>query len=232
MRGIAATGLLAVGLVLAGCPSPAVTPRPVPPRPVPPETPPETPPVAPATITFARVTAPGDVPADPPPVGTWRVHMIDVGTGLSILIQGHDFALLYDAGTNDKGENPQRVLAYLAATLGASGDDLCVGKGEPVPTGRHAIDHIVLSHPHLDHASALAMSCTATTSRTCGTPARSTTPCSIARYSTRSRARSGSRITPRRRRRPAARSGSRRARSRSARRAVDLVQRGRRGRAR
>lgn len=71
--------------------------------------------------------------------GAWRVHLIDVGTGLAILIQGHDFAMLYDAGTNDPSEKPERVLAYLEAALGAG----------------HPLDHVVLSHPHLDHASAL-----------------------------------------------------------------------------
>jgi competence protein ComEC len=147
MRGIIVLALLS----LAGCPPPSVGPTPRPPT----APPTSLPPVAPASITVARVTAPDDVPADPPPPGTWRLHMIDVGTGLSILIQGHDFALLYDAGTNDRGETPQRVLAYLAATLGASGDDLCVGKGEPLPAGRQGIDHVVLSHPHFDHASAL-----------------------------------------------------------------------------
>jgi competence protein ComEC len=63
--------------------------------------------------------------------------------------------MLYDAGTNDKEETPIRVLAYLAAALGPSGDDLCVDKGVPAPDARHAIDHVVLSHPHFDHASAL-----------------------------------------------------------------------------
>jgi glyoxylase-like metal-dependent hydrolase (beta-lactamase superfamily II) len=66
--------------------------------------------------------------------------MLDVGTGLSILIQGADFAFLYDAGTNDRGERPARILDYLAAAIG------------PCKTPIH---HVVLSHPHLDHASAL-----------------------------------------------------------------------------
>lgn len=70
--------------------------------------------------------------------GAWRVHMIDVGTGLAILIQGHDFAMLYDAGTNDGGEKPTRVTEYLDAALASN-----------------RLDHVVLSHPHLDHASAL-----------------------------------------------------------------------------
>jgi competence protein ComEC len=81
--------------------------------------------------------------------------MIDVGTGLAILIRGADFAMLYDAGTNDPIEKPMRVAAYLAATLGPSGDDLCVPRGAPAPAGRRRLEHVMLSHPHVDHASAL-----------------------------------------------------------------------------
>ena len=106
-------------------------------------------------VTWRRVMTAGDVPREPPAAGTYRIHLIDVGTGLAILVQGHDFALLYDAGTNDRDEKPIRVLAYLAAALGPSGDDLCVEPGRRVPTGRVAIPNVVLSHPHFDHASAL-----------------------------------------------------------------------------
>ncbi|HEY5944803.1 MAG TPA: MBL fold metallo-hydrolase [Kofleriaceae bacterium] len=106
-------------------------------------------------ITWHSIDSPDDVPREPPAVGTYRVHMIDVGTGLAILLQGHDFNLLYDAGTNDPGEKPLRVVAYLALAIGPSGDDTCVGKGEPAPTQRLPLDHVVLSHPHLDHGSAL-----------------------------------------------------------------------------
>jgi len=113
------------------------------------------PPAGQPTIEYVRVAEPDDVPTEPPPAGTWRLHLIDVGTGLSILIQGHDFNLLYDAGTNDKGETPARVLAYLERAIGPSGDDLCVDPGAPVPGTRRKIDHVVLSHPHFDHASAL-----------------------------------------------------------------------------
>lgn len=102
-------------------------------------------------ISWIRVDAPSDVPATPPPAGTYRIHLIDVGTGLSILVQGSDFNLLYDAGTNDKSEKPARVIAYLARAIGASGDDLCEGGAKD----RKTIDDVVLSHPHFDHASAL-----------------------------------------------------------------------------
>lgn len=101
-------------------------------------------------ITWKRVESPDDVPATPPPPGEYRIHLIDVGTGLSILVQGSDFNLLYDAGTNDRAEKPARILAYLARAIGASGDDLCGGSGAQKP-----LDDVVLSHPHFDHASAL-----------------------------------------------------------------------------
>lgn len=141
---------LLVLAVLTGCPAPTVpTVR------APRATSPTPPPSAPAaTVSWARVVTADDVPEAPPP-GTYRLHLIDVGTGLAILVQGADFTLLYDAGTNDPGERPARVIAYLAAALGASGDELCVEPGSPLPASRRAIDHVVLSHPHLDHASAL-----------------------------------------------------------------------------
>jgi beta-lactamase superfamily II metal-dependent hydrolase len=59
-------------------------------------------------ITWARVETAADVPKNPPAPGSFRIHLIDVGTGLAILVQGHDFAMLYDAGTNDKEERPRR----------------------------------------------------------------------------------------------------------------------------
>ena len=70
-------------------------------------------------------------------VGTYELHAIDVGTGLSLLVRGPDFVLLYDAGSNDdtgRG-NANRTIAYLK-TL------------SPALT---SIDHVILSHPHRDH---------------------------------------------------------------------------------
>ncbi len=144
--------LLAVLVVLAGCPAP----RP-PERPKPIEQPDGSgtfPPEAGApTITWQRVETAAQLP--PAPVaGTFQIHLIDVGTGLAILIRGADFALLYDGGTNDREERPLRVVGYLAAALGASGDELC-GETGATPLTRVKLDHVVLSHPHLDHASAL-----------------------------------------------------------------------------
>jgi len=158
-------------LALAACPAPEPPKKPTPPPPtsgvvppphdvstvpVPPTTGGERPPTeAPPKITWKRVEHATDVPTTPPPEGTYRIHLIDVGTGLAILVQGHDFNLLYDGGTNDAGEKPLRVVSYLAAALGASGDDLCVPKGSHAPKGRKPLDHVVLSHPHADHGSAL-----------------------------------------------------------------------------
>jgi competence protein ComEC len=147
-------GLLG-GVALAGCPSAAPTKPTVPTRPhgpPPTQVPPE--PGEPV-VTWDKVKSPDDVSATPPPAGTYRVHMIDVGTGLAILVQGHDWNLLYDGGTGDPSEKPLRVVGYLAAALGPSGDDLCVPKGQPAPNARVKLDHVVLSHPHLDHGSAL-----------------------------------------------------------------------------
>ncbi|MFL6845774.1 MAG: ComEC/Rec2 family competence protein [Allosphingosinicella sp.] len=85
-------------------------------------------------IVFATTAA-----AQPPSPGTFRVHAIDVGSGLSIFVEGADFTLLYDAGSSD--DTPpgrgNRVLAYLRA----------------VRPDLRRIDHVILSHPHLDHLS-------------------------------------------------------------------------------
>jgi len=133
--------LIVALLFLSACPAPP-----------PPERPREPGQAAPK-ITWVRVQTASDVPAAPP-AGTYQIHMIDVGTGLAVLVRGADFAMLYDAGTNDRDEKPMRVASYLEAALGASGDELCFEQG-PAPARRGRLDHVVLSHPHLDHASAL-----------------------------------------------------------------------------
>lgn len=130
-------------VALAACPAPR--PRPVKPLP----------PGGTDQLGWVHASTAAEIPSTPPAPGTYRLHLIDVGTGLAILIQGADFTLLYDAGTNDKEERPLRVASYLAAALGPSGDDQCVPPGAELPTERRTIDHVVLSHPHFDHASAL-----------------------------------------------------------------------------
>ena len=89
-----------------------------------------------ATAWIALILA-SPASAQAPAAGEFVVHSIDVGTGLSIFVEGHDFALLYDAGSNDDGarEPNDRVLSYLRAVR----PDLAV------------IDHLLLSHPHEDH---------------------------------------------------------------------------------
>jgi competence protein ComEC len=165
---IAAYALAACALAACPAPRPSEPTFPTPVTPEGPDTPdtpdaPDTPvtpdrpdaPAQPPRITWSKLMSPDDVPRATPPPGTFRVHMIDVGTGLAILVQGHDWNLLYDGGTGDPSEKPLRVVAYLAAAIGPSGDDLCVEPGAPVPRVRHRLDHVVLSHPHLDHGSAL-----------------------------------------------------------------------------
>ncbi len=67
----------------------------------------------------------------------YRVHVIDVGTGLAVFAEGPGFALLYDAGSQDDlaSGRDNRVVAYIRAVR----PDLKV------------LDHVVLSHPHKDH---------------------------------------------------------------------------------
>lgn len=68
---------------------------------------------------------------------TYRVHVIDVGTGLAVFVEGRDFALLYDAGSQDDlhRDDENRVVAYIKAA-------------RPDVT---RLDHVILSHPHKDH---------------------------------------------------------------------------------
>jgi beta-lactamase superfamily II metal-dependent hydrolase len=116
-------------------------------------------------IVFRPVSEVSKVPHEPPPEGAYRVHLIDVGTGLSILVQGHTFNLLYDGGSNDDfagitgGHNSDRLIAYLFAALGPSGPPECVPDGDPPPAQRNnlqrPIEHVFLSHPHRDHGALL-----------------------------------------------------------------------------
>jgi competence protein ComEC len=164
VRALVLLGLLGLlGPFCGGCgtPPPARPRAPAPAGPVrlrEPPRPTEPAPPGQDAVAWKRVATAADLPPPPAP-GTYQIHMIDVGTGLAILIRGADFAMLYDAGTNDPDEKPLRVAAYLAAALGPSGDDLCVPPGasppSPGPGARRRLEHVVLSHPHLDHASAL-----------------------------------------------------------------------------
>jgi len=88
--------------------------------------------------TFVRRVDEEEAPSGAPAVGTYRIHSIDVGTGLAILVEGSDFTLLYDAGSNDDTarEERNRVTSYLRA----------------VRPELRRIDHLILSHPHKDHS--------------------------------------------------------------------------------
>jgi len=91
--------------------------------------------------TWTEVTGAPLVAAAPPADGWYKVHVIDIGTGLAIFIEGKDFTALYDSGSQDDladGED-NRVLAYIKA----------------VRPGTKVIDHLVLSHPHKDHLELL-----------------------------------------------------------------------------
>jgi len=72
----------------------------------------------------------------------FMVHVADVGTGLAMLVEGEDFALVYDAGSNDDvGIGAQnRFMAYLKWAA----------------PKLKKIDHVILSHPHRDHVELLA----------------------------------------------------------------------------
>lgn len=73
--------------------------------------------------------------------GALKLHVIDVGTGLAIFIEGPGFTMIYDGGSQDDLAmgNENRLLAYIQAAR----PDIAT------------IDHLVLSHPHKDHLELL-----------------------------------------------------------------------------
>jgi beta-lactamase superfamily II metal-dependent hydrolase len=82
------------------------------------------------------------VTANPPSAtDTFTIDVVDVGTGLGILVRGPDFTLVYDGGSNDDlARGPSnRMLAYLKAVA-------------PTMT---TINYMILSHPHRDHVELL-----------------------------------------------------------------------------
>jgi len=83
----------------------------------------------------------GTTPAHGTPAGNYTLDVVDVGTGLGILVRGPDFTLVYDGGSNDdlaRGSS-NRMLAFIRAVA-------------PTVT---TIDHLILSHPHRDHVELL-----------------------------------------------------------------------------
>lgn len=120
------------------------------------------PPGQPPAPVVRRVAARADMISGTPAPFNYRIHLIDVGTGLAVLVQGTDFNLLFDAGSGDDNgsvgasNSTNRVLAYLFAALGPSGPAACKPSGDTMEydgSGLIRIDHVVMSHPHLDHGS-------------------------------------------------------------------------------
>jgi hypothetical protein len=116
-------------------------------------------------IRVIRAATVATIPSGKPAPGTYRVHLIDVGTGLAILVQGADFTLLFDGGSTDDSAgisasgNKSRLLAYLAAAVGPASDPACRPEGDSwnatPPMVSPEIDHVFLSHPHQDHSNML-----------------------------------------------------------------------------
>ncbi|MBU1438511.1 MAG: MBL fold metallo-hydrolase [Gammaproteobacteria bacterium] len=94
----------------------------------------------------------------------FRLHLIDIGTGLAILVEGADFRLLFDAGsaddkkTNNKLGSKSRLVAYLNGALGRFNQPHCRSLGDLDVTAyakAPVLDYVFLSHPHEDHLSQL-----------------------------------------------------------------------------
>jgi competence protein ComEC len=133
-----ATAALAVVLIGCGGSAPAVAPAA-----------PQTQAGAAVAPASSAVAAPAsaapiaEAPVAPkkPGPGTYLVHVVDVGSGLGIFVDGPDFTLVYDAGSNDDTADgdKNRFVAYLKA----------------VRPDLKQIDHVVIGHPHPDHVSLL-----------------------------------------------------------------------------
>jgi beta-lactamase superfamily II metal-dependent hydrolase len=93
---------------------------------------------------WTRIVTSTPLPPPPPPAAgpTFTIDVVDVGTGLGVLVRGPDFTLVYDAGSNDDQalRDSNRMLAFIKAVA-------------PTTT---ALDHVILSHPHTDHVLLLA----------------------------------------------------------------------------
>ena len=100
-------------------------------------------------LRYRRVASTTDLPDRPPGAGTFRIHMLDVGSGLSILVEGPDFTLLYDAGTMDAGVHVDSYMPYLSAVASRHQARSHCQSSSFKTTFK--IDHVVLSHAHVDH---------------------------------------------------------------------------------
>jgi competence protein ComEC len=93
----------------------------------------------------ASLVAPEASEARTPPLrepDVFVLHVVDVGTGLAVFIEGPDFSMVYDGGSNDdlRDERSNRLTAYLRT----------------VRPDLRKVDHVVLSHAHRDHVELLA----------------------------------------------------------------------------
>jgi len=88
--------------------------------------------------TKVIAASPVSPPVSPAATGlTFTIDVVNVGTGLAVLVRGADFTLVYDAGSNDDlaiGAN-NRMLAFIRQVA-------------PTLT---TLDHVILSHSHQDH---------------------------------------------------------------------------------
>jgi len=73
--------------------------------------------------------------------GQWRLHLLDVGQGLSVLIETREHLLVYDSGPGDGDSVNMLASTVIPAVL---------------HTGRSDPDRIIISHADLDHAGGLA----------------------------------------------------------------------------
>ena len=70
------------------------------------------------------------------------MDVVDVGTGLGILVRGPDFTLVYDSGSNDDDARE-------------TGQSDARATSEPSCRRSQRFDHLMLSHPHKDHLELL-----------------------------------------------------------------------------
>ena len=70
------------------------------------------------------------------PTHSYTVDVFDVGTGLSVLVRGPSWNVLFDGGSNDESNKFNRLPDLMAAAGLASDSHL---------------DYVILSHPHTDH---------------------------------------------------------------------------------
>ena len=94
-----------------------------------------------ASKRWTRVLASGAPPVSTTATPSYMLDVIDVGTGLSVLVRGPDFTMVYDGGSNDDLAHGagNRVLSYMKA----------------VAPSLTTIDQLILSHPHRDHVELL-----------------------------------------------------------------------------